>query len=122
MGEELNGCTFPGRMISCAGAARVGDMTETGVTADCAASARAVLPALTRDRIPQSRTTATTANAIAQTSHGLRRPFRTPSSFHGRVGPLVGLGSSVWGNIATPMPRPLTQFRFAPDACVPAGR
>ena len=47
------------------------------------------------DQIPQSRTTATTTNAIAQTSHDLRRPFRTLTSFHGGVGPLVGALSSV---------------------------
>src|SRR5579863_41275 len=73
----MNGCIFPGRIISCAGAACFGCTTETEGTAICAVTLRKLAAALRRDRIPKTRiakATAPTVRGIIQAC-GEGRPF-----------------------------------------------
>src|SRR6266404_909745 len=67
----MNGCTFPGRMISWAGVVCFGDTTDTAVVAICEVSAFNVARALTRDQIPDPMRAAVTASAIPSTTHRL---------------------------------------------------
>src|SRR5579863_455799 len=60
----MNGCIFPGRMISCAGAAGFGRTTETEGTAICAVTVRKLASAVRRDRIPKTRTAKTATPTI----------------------------------------------------------
>src|SRR2546427_1547165 len=55
----MNGCTFPGRMISCADAACFGKTTDTAVRATCSVSAFSIVRALTRDQMPETNRAAT---------------------------------------------------------------
>src|SRR5207244_4633673 len=80
----MNGCTFPGRMISWAGAACFGETTDTAVRATCAVSAFSVVRALTRDQMPETSRAATAINAIARLNHRLRGRCCRPTSFDGR--------------------------------------
>src|ERR1700746_22191 len=60
----MNGCIFPGRMISCAGAAGFGRTTETEGTAICAVTVRRLASAVSRDRIPKSKTAKTVTPTV----------------------------------------------------------
>src|ERR1700686_4945192 len=71
----MNGCTFPGRTSSSAGAVALGATTDTAVRAACFVCAFRVLRALTRDQIPDPRRAATTITAIAKPSHCLCELF-----------------------------------------------
>src|SRR5229473_600988 len=57
----MKGCTFPGNTISCDGAERWGEMTETDGTAICAVSARTVAPFQRRARTPYTKIPAKTS-------------------------------------------------------------
>src|SRR6266852_3912739 len=97
----MNGCTFPGRMISSAGAVCFGETTETAVRATCAVSAFSLVRALTRDQMPETSRAATTINAIA-TPNRLCGRCGLPTSFDGSVCPPVCFFSSVCCDIMTP--------------------
>src|SRR5579864_7336243 len=60
----MNGCIFPGRIISCAGAADFGCTTETEGTAICAVTVRKLASALRRDRMPRNKTAKTITPTI----------------------------------------------------------
>ena len=51
----MKGCTFPGNTISCDGAERWGEMTETDGTAICAVSAPTVAAFRRRARMPYTK-------------------------------------------------------------------
>src|SRR5713226_5894267 len=99
----MNGCTFPGRMISSEGAVCFGETTDTAVRATCAVSAFSVVRALTRDKMPETNRAATAINAIARTNHRLCGRCPLPTSFDGSVGPPVCFFSSVCCDIITPL-------------------
>src|SRR6266849_7911136 len=64
----MNGITFPGKTISCEGADRCGETTETEGTAICAVSARTVFCSPIRLRMPYTRIPPkTTSSAPAKT-------------------------------------------------------
>src|SRR5579862_1059624 len=71
MGEVMYGCTFPGRMISCAGVVLCGDTTDTAVRATCEVSVRSCAFALTRDQIPDPIIATAAIRAIDAISHCL---------------------------------------------------
>src|SRR5579872_1715715 len=75
----MNGCIFPGRMISCAAAAGFGCTTETEGTAICAVTVRKLASAFRRDRIPKSRT----AKTVTQTITGMTQLCRDGEVFSG---------------------------------------
>src|SRR6267378_3783826 len=98
MGEVMKGCTFPGRMISCAGAVGAGDTTDTAVMATCDVSVGNFALALTRERIPVIKRAAVTTSAIGRASQRLYERFAPGTSFNlGNSGdcPLVCFTSSV---------------------------
>src|ERR1700680_1014165 len=98
MGEVMNGCTFPGRIISWAGEVRAGDTTDTAVMATCEVSVRNLALALTRDRIPVIKRAAVTITAIDTASQRLYECFAACASFNsGNSGdcPAVGFTTSV---------------------------
>src|ERR1017187_7090614 len=82
MGEVMNGCTFPGRMISWAGEVRAGDTTDTAVMATCEVSVRNLALALTRDRIPDIKRAAVTISAIDSANQRLYEYFAARASFN----------------------------------------
>src|ERR1700676_1715304 len=94
-GEVMNGCTFPGRMISSAGAVRFGETTDTEVRATCAVSAFSVFWALTRDTMPEINRAATATTAMIRTNHRLNGCCFLPASFDGMVCAPVCFFSSV---------------------------
>src|SRR5437016_6872427 len=102
MGPGTNGCTFPGRMISWAGAAGFGETTDTAVRATWAVSAFSVERALTRDTMPETNRAATTINAITRPNHRLGGRCGLPASFSGGVCSPICLFSSVSCDIVTP--------------------
>src|SRR6266849_10275682 len=119
IGDVMNGCTFPGRMISSVGAVCVGETTDTAVRATCAVSALRVVRALTRDQIPDAKSPPTTITTIARSSHDLRERVAAPTWFEEGVCASIRFVSSVWGNIVTPHGlAPRARFRFGPDAGV----
>jgi hypothetical protein len=67
----MNGCTFPGRMISWAEAVGFGDTTETAVRATCAVSALRAVRALIRDEMPEANRATTATAAMASPSQCL---------------------------------------------------
>jgi hypothetical protein len=95
MGELMNGSTFPGRMISWAGAVCFGATTETEVIATCEVSVRNVLLALTRDRIPDARRAVVTISAIARITQRLYAGFFVPSSLDGLDTPAILFSASI---------------------------
>src|SRR6266852_2610492 len=97
----MNGCTFPGRMISSAGAVCFGETTDTAVSATCAVSAFSVVRALTRDQMPETNRAATAINAIATPNHRLSGRCRLPTSVDGACSPICFF-SSVCCDIVTP--------------------
>src|ERR1700733_381128 len=99
MGEVINGCTLPGKMISSVGAVCFGDTTDTAVVAACTVSACRADPALTRDQIPEIKRPATAITASAMTIQLLRERFPAPTAFKGRVCSMPGWLFSVGGNI-----------------------
>src|ERR1700676_5789815 len=106
-GEGMKGCTFPGRMISSAGAVCFGETTETAVRATCAVSTFSLLRARTRDTMPEAKRAATMVSAIAGPSHRLRGRCRFSTSFDGgvgggRVAPPLCFFSSLRCDIFTP--------------------
>src|SRR5260370_28524996 len=114
MGEVMNGCTFPGRMISWAGAACFAETTDTAVRATCAVSAFSVVRALTRDQMPETNRAATAINAIARLNHPLCRRCRLLTSFDGSACPAICFLSSVSCDMVTP-------HRFLLSADIPFG-
>src|SRR6266851_9115067 len=110
----MNGCTFPGRMISSAGAVCFGETTDTAVRATCAVSAFSVVRALTRDQMPDAKRPPTTITTIARSSHDLRERVAAPTWFEEGVCASIRFVSSVWGNIVTP-------HRFWLSAGIPVG-
>src|SRR6266571_3704482 len=102
MGEVMNGCTFPGRMISWAGAVCFGEITDTAVRATCAVSAFNVVRALTRDQMPETNRAATAINAIVTPNHRLCGRCPLATSYDGSVCPSICFLSSVCCDIATP--------------------
>src|ERR1700724_4121083 len=70
-GEVMNGCTFPGRMISSAGAVCLGETTDTAVRATCAVSVFSFVRALTRDTMPEPNRAARPTHEIATPNHCL---------------------------------------------------
>src|SRR5260370_10202082 len=102
MGEVMNGCTFPGRMISWADAACFGETTDTAVRATCAVSAFSVVRALTRDQMPETNRAATAINAIATPSHRRCGGCPLPTSFDGGACSPICFFSSVCCDIMTP--------------------
>src|SRR4029077_16003736 len=97
----MNGCTFPGRMISSAGALCFGETTDTAVRATWAVSAFSAVRALTRDKMPETNRVAMTINAIAAPNHRLTGRCGLPTSFGGSVCPPTFLFSSVSCDIMT---------------------
>src|SRR5437588_9585286 len=124
MGAVMNGCTFPGRMISWAGAACFGETTDTGVRATRAVSVFRIVRALTRDQMPETRGAATAINAIARLNHRLRGGCCRSTSLDGSVCPPICFLSSGSCDIETPHSFvPNSDLLFVPDACVnPAER
>src|SRR5437660_7066940 len=119
MGAVINGATFPGRMISWAGAVCFGETTDTGVRATCAVSAFSVVRALTRDQIPETNKPATTINEITKLNHRLCGRSRLPASLDGSVCPPICFFSSVSCDIETPVSFvPNSDLLFVPDAGV----
>jgi TRAP-type mannitol/chloroaromatic compound transport system permease large subunit len=84
----MKGWIFPGRIISCAGAAAFGWAIETEGIAICAVTVRKLASALRRDRIPKNKTANTTT---------LKVTGMTQRCCDGR--PLYGFGSN--GTIST---------------------
>src|SRR5690242_18114066 len=118
MGAVMNGATFPGRMISSAGAVSVGETTDTAVRATCAVSPFSVVRALTRDQIPETNRPATTINEIAKLNHLCGRS-RLPASLEGSACPPICFFSSVSCDIETPHSFvPNSDLLFVPDAGV----
>src|SRR6266567_3673091 len=116
MGAVMNGCTFPGRMISWAGPACFGETTDTAVRATCAVSAFSAVRALTRDQMPETNRAATAINAIARLNHPLCRCCRLSTSFDGS--PPICFLSSVSCDIVTPHRFLLSvDIPFGLDAC-----
>src|SRR4029077_3154576 len=72
IGAVTYGCTFPGNTISCEGADRCGETTETVGTAICAVSVRNAALVWTRSRIPDTKSAAK-ARKIASAMSQLRR-------------------------------------------------
>src|SRR5580692_11633865 len=99
MGEVMNGCTFPGRMISCTGFDLWGGTTDTAVRATCDVSVRSFLLALTRDQIPEAMSAATTSSAIDATSHVLCECVAPPAPFSSSEFPPICITSSLLGDI-----------------------
>src|SRR5580658_128520 len=99
----MNGCTLPGRMTSCAGAACFGCTTETAVRATCAVSTLSFLPDLTRDQIPVTKSATATISAMAK--YSVRRCGDLPvaTCFGGLECTLTSVRTSVWGGIVTPI-------------------
>src|ERR1700688_3486774 len=98
MGEVMNGCIFPGRVISCAGELRAGDTTDTAVMATCEVSVRNLALALTRDRIPDIKRAAVTISAIDRASKRLYECFAARASYTSVTSvdcPLVCFAASV---------------------------
>src|SRR2546425_5222984 len=124
MGAVVNGCTFPGRMISWAGAACLGETTDTAVRATCPVSAFSVVRARTRDQMPETNRAATAINTIARLNHRLCGRCRLLTSFDGSVCPPICFLSSVSCDIVTPHSFvPNSDLLFVPDACAnPAER
>src|SRR5712692_1070405 len=117
MGAVVNGCTFPGRMISWAGAACFGETTDTGVRATCAVSAFRIVRALTRDQMPETNRAATAINAIARLNHRRCGRCCLSASFDGSACPLICFLSSVSCDIVTPHSFvPNSDLLFVPDA------
>src|SRR5882757_7801034 len=85
IGEVMNGCTFPGRMISWAEAVGFGDTTDTAVRATCAVSALRAVRALTRDQMPEARRATIAIAAIARPSQCLCGPVPSATSLDGSV-------------------------------------
>src|SRR5580700_7669528 len=81
----MNGCTFPGRMISSAGAVCFGETTDTGVRATCAVSALSAVRALTRDKMPETNRAATAISATARPNHRLCGRCGFPAASDGSV-------------------------------------
>src|SRR6266850_3840 len=100
MGEEMNGSTLPGRIISSAGEVCFGETTDTEGRAVRAVSWVRVLRAFTRDQMPDTNRVATTINAMVTTSHVLRGRFFTATSFSGSACSPICFLSSVLGDIA----------------------
>src|ERR1017187_2150586 len=82
MGEVMNGCTFPGRIISWAGEVWAGDTTDTAVMATCEVSVRNLALALRRDRMPDIKMAAVTSSAIDSASQRLYDWFAARASFN----------------------------------------
>src|ERR1700690_4173379 len=99
----MNGCTFPGRMTSWAGAACFGETTETAVRATGAVSTLSFLPALIRDQIPVAKTVTVTIRAMAKDSGRLYRDVRGAASFVGLSCTLTSVRTSIWGGMVTPL-------------------
>src|SRR5258708_39339373 len=79
----MKGCTFPGNTISCEGAERWGETTETEGTAICAVSARTVFLFRRRAKVPYTRIPARTSRitpATTQPRFERRRASTTPSA------------------------------------------
>src|SRR2546426_11518254 len=89
MGAVVNGCTFPGRMISWAGATCFGETTDTGGRATCAVSAFRIVRALTRDQMPETNRAATAINPIASLNHPMRGRRCLTESLDGSACPLI---------------------------------
>src|ERR1700687_725484 len=102
MGEVMNGCTFPGRMISWAGVVRSGDTTDTGVRATCDVSVRSFALALTRDQIPAIKRAAVAISPIDRATHCLYECFPPCNSFNGSDCPPICFTSSVCDDIVAP--------------------
>src|ERR1700722_19526107 len=98
----MNGCTFPGRMISSAGAVCFGATTDTEVRATLLVTAFSLVRALTRDKMPVTSSTATTTTAIATPNHRLNGFCFLPASFGRFVRPPICFFSSVCCDIVTP--------------------
>src|ERR1700730_7829998 len=101
-GEVMNGCTFPGRMISSAGAVCFGGTTDTAVRATWAVSDFSFVRALTRDTMPETNTPATTTTAMIRTNQRLNGCCFLPASFGGSAVPPFCFFSSVCCGIVTP--------------------
>src|SRR5258708_28285249 len=98
----MNGCTFPGRMISCSGVVLCGDTTDTAVMATCEVSVRSCAFALTRDQIPDP-TSATTAIRPSDTiSHCLYECERPASFLNSGEFPPFCITFSLLGDIVAP--------------------
>src|ERR1700751_3558465 len=80
IGDEINGCTLPGRTTSCAGAASFGNTTETEGTDVCATTARNFAASCKRDRIPMARTAPAIATTITAITHCLHEALAGYSS------------------------------------------
>src|ERR1700688_1838339 len=102
MGDVMNGCTFPGRMISWAGVVRSGSTTDTAVRATCDVSVRNFAPALTRDQIPDPISATTTSSAIDTASHCLYECVPPPTLFNLGECPPISFTSSLLGDIVAP--------------------
>src|SRR5580704_16528619 len=108
----MNGCTFPGRMISWAGVAGFGCTTETAVSATCAVSALRFLRVLTRDQIPDARRAVTTIRAIAGNNHLLSAGLSVDFSCTGLECSSIRRPLLVSGGMVTPsklVPIPCSQ-------------
>src|ERR1700686_4501402 len=102
MGDVMNGCTFPGRMISWAGVVRSGSTTDTAVRATCDVSVRNFAFALTRDQIPDATSATVTISAIDPTSHGLCECVAPLTLFISGECPPISFTSSFLGDIVAP--------------------
>src|ERR1700677_2714070 len=102
MGDVMNGCTFPGRMISWAGVVLCGDTTDTAVRATCNVSVRSFALAPTRDRIPYTSSAAVTIRAIDNATHCLYECFRAPATLGWSACPSICFTSPVSGDIVAP--------------------
>src|SRR5690348_14908470 len=121
MGAVMNGCTFPGSIISWAGAACFGETTDTGVRATCAVSAFRIVRALTRDQMPETNRAATAINAIASFNHRLCGRCCVSTSLDGSVCPAICFLTSGPCDIETPHSFvPNSDLLLVPDTCVNA--
>src|ERR1700730_1170586 len=98
----MNGCTFPGRMISWAGVVRSGNTTETAVIATCDVSVRNFAFAPTRDQIPDAISATVTISAIDPTSHGLCECVAPLTLFNSGECPPILITSSGLEDIVAP--------------------
>src|SRR5262245_25526173 len=110
----MKGCTFPGSTISCDGAERCGEMTETDGTAICAVSACTVPSFRIREDMPYRRIPPKTSKIALPRNHPrLRR--RRPSTKLNVCGSSGGLLVCVCDCIGITMTRSPSQNFLSSD-------
>src|SRR5436305_5685722 len=107
----MYGCTFPGNTISCDGAVRCGETTETVGTAISAVSVRNAALVWTRSKIPDASTPANTRKIAKPISHPRRdRRCGCTGIDDSRSGSCTVIFSFVCVSIGITLPIPFRQI------------